>query len=47
VLLAAARHLDRSVQILTQGHQGPDHPTLPAVPETAYLKCLTARVLPA
>ncbi len=46
-LQAAARHLDRMVQIVGQGHQGPDHPVLPALPETGYLKCLTARVLPA
>jgi 23S rRNA (cytosine1962-C5)-methyltransferase len=47
VLQAAARHLDRGVQIISQGQQGADHPTLPAVPETSYLKCLVARVLPA
>jgi 23S rRNA (cytosine1962-C5)-methyltransferase len=43
----AARHLDRSLQLLEQGHQGPDHPVHPAIPETAYLKAFLLRVLPA
>ena len=47
VLLQAARHLDRSLQVLEQGHQGPDHPLHPAIPETDYLKAIFARVLPA
>jgi 23S rRNA (cytosine1962-C5)-methyltransferase len=47
VLLAGARHLDRSLQILEQGHQAPDHPVNPAIPETDYIKCFFARVLPA
>lgn len=46
-MLQAARHLDRSMQILEQGHQAPDHPVHPAIPETAYLKAFFARVLPA
>lgn len=46
-MLKGARHLDREIQLLEQGHQGPDHPTHPAIPETEYLKCFTARVLPA
>ena len=46
-LLGASRHLDRSLQILEQGHQGPDHPVHPAIPETDYLKAYFARVLPA
>lgn len=44
VLHAAARHLDRRLQLLEQGHQAPDHPVHPALPETAYLKTITARV---
>jgi 23S rRNA (cytosine1962-C5)-methyltransferase len=40
----AALHLGRELQILEQGHQGPDHPVHPAIPETAYLKCFIARV---
>lgn len=42
---AAGRHLDRALQLLETGHQGPDHPTHPAIPETAYLKTLFLRVL--
>ena len=47
ILLRSARHLDRSLQIIDQGHQAADHPLHPAIPETAYLKSFTARVLPA
>lgn len=46
-VLAAARHLDRGVQILERGRQGPDHPVHAAIPETEYLKALYCRVLPA
>ena len=42
----AARHLDRSLQLLERGEQGPDHPVHPAIPETAYLKACFLRVLP-
>ena len=42
----SARHLDRYVQMLEQGHQGPDHPVHPAIPETAYIKSIITRVLP-
>jgi 23S rRNA (cytosine1962-C5)-methyltransferase len=42
----AARHLDRFVQLLEQGHQSPDHPIHPAIPETAYIKSYITRVLP-
>lgn len=38
ILRAAARHIDRHLLIVAEGGQGPDHPILPAVPETAYLK---------
>lgn len=44
LLRRAARHLDRHLQVVGQGHQGPDHPIHPAIPETEYLKCLTCRV---
>lgn len=47
ILLQSARHLDRSLQVLYHGSQGPDHPVNPAIPETAYLKAIFARVLPA
>lgn len=46
-LLKGARHLDRNLQILLQGYQGPDHPVHPAIPETEYLKAIFARVMPA
>ncbi len=44
ILRASARHLDRNIQLMYQGHQGPDHPVLPAVPETAYLRALAVWV---
>jgi 23S rRNA (cytosine1962-C5)-methyltransferase len=31
------------LQILERGHQGPDHPLHPAIPETDYLKALFVR----
>ena len=40
----AARHIDRSLQLFAQGHQAPDHPIHPAIPETEYLKSLFFRV---
>lgn len=40
----AARHLDRDMQVLMQGYQSVDHPMHPAIPETAYLKSVFARV---
>ncbi len=46
ILLQSSRHLDRSLQVLERGHQAPDHPLHPAIPETAYLKAFFCRVLP-
>ena len=46
LLLKNSRHLDRFMQIVEEGHQGPDHPMHPAIPETAYLKAFFVRVLP-
>jgi 23S rRNA (cytosine1962-C5)-methyltransferase len=43
-VLRAGRAAAREVQILEQGHQGPDHPVHPAIPETEYLKAFFARV---
>jgi 23S rRNA (cytosine1962-C5)-methyltransferase len=43
ILRRTGRHLDRSIQILEQGHQSPDHPIHPAIPETEYLKALICR----
>jgi len=31
---------------LEEGHQGPDHPIHPAIPETEYIKTFFGRVLP-
>ncbi|MFZ0789343.1 MAG: class I SAM-dependent rRNA methyltransferase [Chromatiaceae bacterium] len=44
---SAGRRAGRSLQLLEAGQQGPDHPVHPAIPETAYLKTLFLRVLPA
>jgi 23S rRNA (cytosine1962-C5)-methyltransferase len=44
-MLRAGRHAGTDLQILEEGHQGPDHPIHPAIPETSYLKSFTARVL--
>ena len=46
LLLKNSRHLDRFLQLVEEGHQGPDHPVHPAIPETAYLKAFFTRVLP-
>ena len=46
ILLTGARHLDRSIQLLERGGQGPDHPVHPAIAETRYIKSLTCRILP-
>ncbi len=46
LLLKASRHIDRFMEIIEQGHQGPDHPVHPAIPETAYLKVFVTRLLP-
>ncbi|MDX1595156.1 MAG: class I SAM-dependent rRNA methyltransferase [Gammaproteobacteria bacterium] len=43
----AARQVDVDLQLLEQGHAGPDHPVHPAIPETDYLKCLVLRRRPA
>ncbi len=46
VVQQGARHIDRSLQLLEQGHQAADHPVHPAIAETAYLKAFYLRVLP-
>ena len=43
-VLRAGRRQGRSLQVVEQGHQGPDHPVHPAIPETAYLKAFFVRV---
>jgi len=46
IIRSTGRQTDRFVQIIEQGHQGADHPIVPAIPETEYLKACFARVLP-
>lgn len=45
LMLQSSVHLDRTLQVLEQGHQGPDHPVHPAIPESAYIKAIFSRVL--
>ena len=45
LLLKSSRYLERNLQIIGQGHQGPDHPVHPAIIETDYIKCLFTRVV--
>ncbi|BBP42602.1 class I SAM-dependent rRNA methyltransferase [Thiosulfativibrio zosterae] len=40
----AARHVDRHLQLFDQGHQGPDHPVHPSIPETEYIKTFFFKV---
>jgi 23S rRNA (cytosine1962-C5)-methyltransferase len=44
IVRRAGLKASRSVRILETGHQGPDHPVHPAIPETAYLKGLVCWV---
>ncbi len=46
LVLGGARHIERELQLLERGGQGPDHPVHPAIPETRYIKSLMFRVLP-
>jgi len=46
-LRAGSRHLDKTLQIVEQCHQGQDHPIHPAIPETQYIKGFISRVVPA
>ncbi|MDH3354669.1 MAG: class I SAM-dependent rRNA methyltransferase, partial [Chromatiales bacterium] len=45
LLLKSSQHLNRDLQIIGQGHQGPDHPVHPAIIETDYIKCFFTRVV--
>ena len=40
LLAGVAYALNRPARLIWQGHQAPDHPILPALPESEYLKCL-------
>jgi 23S rRNA (cytosine1962-C5)-methyltransferase len=39
-VLRAIRKAGRQARLLYRGGQGPDHPVLPGMPETRYLKVL-------
>lgn len=45
ILRKSAEGHGYQLQILEQGHQGPDHPVHPAIPETDYLKAFLARIV--
>jgi 23S rRNA (cytosine1962-C5)-methyltransferase len=45
IVRRVAAKTQRNIQILEIGHQAPDHPIHPAIPETAYLKTLICRVM--
>lgn len=45
IVLDAARDAHRTVRLVEERTQARDHPILPAVPETRYLKCLILEVL--
>ncbi len=46
VVRTAGRKTGQFVQILEEGGQGPDHPVVPAIPETDYLKSCFVRTIP-
>ncbi|OEY66609.1 class I SAM-dependent rRNA methyltransferase [Marinobacter sp. X15-166B] len=45
IVRRSGRKIDRFVQLLEQGHQAPDHPVVPGIPETNYLKACFVRSL--
>jgi 23S rRNA (cytosine1962-C5)-methyltransferase len=45
IIRSSGRKIDRFVQLLEQGHQAPDHPVIPGIPETDYLKSCFVRSL--
>jgi len=45
VVRESALEAGRGLQWVAEGHQALDHPVLPAMPETHYLKCLFFRVI--
>lgn len=46
-IAVSGQTLEKRLQVIEQGGQGADHPILPAIPETEYLKSIFVRVLPA
>jgi 23S rRNA (cytosine1962-C5)-methyltransferase len=45
IIRSSGRKIDRFVQLLEQGHQAPDHPVVPGIPETDYIKSCFVRSL--
>ncbi len=45
IIRGSGRKIDRFVQLLEQGHQAPDHPVIPGIPETDYIKACFVRAL--
>ena len=45
IIRGGGRKIDRFVQLLEQGHQAPDHPVIPGIPETDYIKACFVRAL--
>lgn len=45
IIRSSGRKIDRFVQLLEQGHQAPDHPVIPGIPETDYIKSCFVRSL--
>ncbi|WP_203143878.1 class I SAM-dependent rRNA methyltransferase [Marinobacter mangrovi] len=45
IIRGSGRRIDRFVQLLEQGHQAPDHPVIPGIPETDYIKSCFVRSL--
>lgn len=46
IIRRTGRTLEKNTQLIERLGQGPDHPVLPAIPETDYLKAMFVRVLP-
>ncbi len=44
IIRSSARRLDRHAVIIAEGSQGADHPVLPAVVETRYIKAIFAQI---
>jgi 23S rRNA (cytosine1962-C5)-methyltransferase len=45
ILRTCAQQSGHQIQIVEEGSLGPDHPVHPAIIETAYLSCFTARLI--
>ena len=46
IVRKTARTLEKELQLIERFPQGPDHPIVPAIAETNYLKAMFFRVLP-